>query len=207
MQPRSVEPKPGRFFAPRFMRLDHTVRPDSAYVWLDQPIIGISSVVVEYAGVVSDTLDTEEIQLANLRVFNRHLDYVLTPDDRDNPKIVFAQVGISADMVEWSHFPSGPRNVQITGVFGFTDPDGSPFGVTPAPLKDVTQSLVSRRLTDPLGLNPFAQGSGRVKKAKTRDQEIQFDTSLSKDATMTGDMRLDTILADYARPPHVGVAG
>jgi hypothetical protein len=46
-----------------------------------------------------------------------------------------------------------------------------------------------------------------VKKARTRDQEIQFDTSLSKHATMTGDIRLDDILVDYMRPTHVGVAG
>lgn len=204
---REIDRLTGRFFFPRYMRIDLSVRPESAVLWVDQPIIGIGSVVLEYAGVVSDSLTTEDIQLANLRIFNRHLGYVLTPDDRDNPKIEFAQVGSTTNLVEYSHFPAGTKNVQLTGVFGYTDPDGCPFGSIPEPLQDVTRTLVYKKLTDPLSIDPFAQGQGRVKKAKTRDQEIQFDTTTSKDATMTGDLRLDTILADYARPPHVGVAG
>jgi hypothetical protein len=54
------------------------------------------------------------------------------------------------------------------------------------------------------------QNPGRVKKAKTRDQEIQFDTKGSAgdaSSTMTGDVRLDNILLSYCRPSHVGVAG
>lgn len=204
---REIDRLTGRFFFPRYMRIDVSVRPESAVLWLDQPIIGIGSVVLEYAGVVSDTLTSEDIQLANLRIFNRHLGYVLTPDDRDNPKIEFAQVGSTTNLAEYSHFPAGTKNVQITGVFGFTDPDGSPFGCVPDPLQEVAKTLVYKKLIDPIGIDPFSQGQGRVKKAKTRDQEIQFDTTLSKDATMTGDLKLDTILADYSRPPHVGVAG
>lgn len=196
-----------RFFFPRYLELRHTVRPESKKIWLDQPIIGLSELVIEESGVITGVLDEYTLDNSTLRVYNRHLADVLSPDDRDNPRITFARVGIPADLVTVTNFPKGELNIRAKGAFGFTDPDGSPFGMVPLPLEEVVTTLALRQLQDPEASDWVSQNPGMVKKARTRDQEIQFDTSLSKYATMTGDIRLDEILVDYMRPTHVGVAG
>jgi hypothetical protein len=209
---RDIERMTGRFFFPRYMDIKHSVRPKSSIIWLDQPVIGVNSVVFESAGVISGTLTTTDVELADLRIFNRHLNFLLTPDDRQNPKIGFARVGgTAADVIEPSIFPSGLKNIKVTGVFGYTDPDGGPFGETPQPLQEVIETLAYRRIADPSGTNLWLRDPSRVKKARTRDQEIQFDTSggsgSSGSGTLTGDSHLDDILMAYMRPPHIGVAG
>lgn len=206
---RDVERMTGRFFFPRYMDIRCTVRPKSSILWLDQPIIGLNSVVFESAGVISGTLTETDVELADLRIFNRHLSYLLSPDDRQNPKIGFARVGgTAADVIEPSVFPRGLKNIKVTGAFGYTDPDGGPFGETPLPLQEVVEALTYRRIVDPTGSDMMLRDPSRVKKARTRDQEIQFDTSGRPGAgTLTGDSRLDDILTAYTRPAYIGVAG
>lgn len=205
---REVDRLTGRFFFPKFITLKHSVRPPSSIIWVDQPIIGLASVVFESSGVVSSTLTETDVELEDLRIFNRHLAGVITPDDRDNPKIGFARVGRVVDLIEPPIFPTGLKNIKVEGVFGYTDPDGGPFGMVPLPLQEVVERLTYRRIVDPGGTDIMLQDPNRVKKAKTRDQEIQFDTSgYSSGSSMTGDARLDDILYDYFRPAHVGVAG
>jgi hypothetical protein len=210
---RDVERLTGRFFFPRHMVLKHTVRPESSRVHLMEPVIGISGITVESAGVVVDTISSTDVDLGNVRVFNRHLEYLLSPDDRMNPKIEFARIGVGAELVEFSTFPMGTKNVHITGVFGYTDPDGGPMGETPRPLLEVISALSYRQLVDPLGEDPFLSNPERVKSARTRDQQITFFEGASSSGggsggeQWTGDERLDSILGGYARPRHVGVAG
>lgn len=205
---RDIERMTGLFFFPRYMDLRKSVRPHSSILWLDQPIIGIGSVVFESAGVISGTLTETDVELADLRIFNRHLSYQLSPDDRQNPKIGFARVGgTAADVIAPSVFPRGLKNIKVSGAFGYTDPNGSPFGETPSPLQEVVETLAYRRIADPTGTDLMLRDPSRVKKARTRDQEIQFDTSGSAAGTLTGDSRLDDILFGYMRPAHVGAAG
>lgn len=205
---RQVERLTERIFFPRYMALSQTVRPSSRVLWFDQPVIGLSSIVLESADVVIGTLSTYEVDITGMRVFNRHLGYLLSPDDRDNPKIAFANVGEPNLYIEPPMFPSGCKNVTVTGVFGYTDPDGGPFGIVPPPIAEVVTALAYKRLLDPLGKDPFLQQPGTVRSARTRDQSITFDTSgFSSSSSLTGDERLDKILLDYYRPPHVGVAG
>lgn len=204
---KEVDRLTGRFFFPRYLELRHTVRPEGRKLWIDQPIIGLNELIIEESGVITGTLDQYTLDNSTLRVYNRHLNYILSPDDRDNPRITFARVGIPADLVTVTNFPRGELNIRAKGAFGFTDPDGGPFGMVPLPLEEVVSALAIRSLQDPDGTDLVAQNPGMVKKARTRDQEIQFDTTLSRHATMTGDIRLDDILMDYMRPSHVGVAG
>lgn len=209
---RDIERMTGRFFFPKYMVVKHSVRPKSSIIWMDQPIIGVNSVVFESAGVISGTLTETDVSLEDLRIFNRHLGYLLSPDDRENPKIGFARVGgTAADVIEPSIFPDGLKNIKVTGVFGYTDPDGGPFGETPLPLQEVVETLAYRRIADPSGTNLWLRDPSRVRKARTRDQEIHFDTSggsgSSGGGTLTGDSHLDDILMAYMRPAHIGVAG
>ena len=209
---REVERLTGRFFFPKRMELLHTVRPESSIIWLDQPIIGIEGLIAEASNVISATLTQTEIDMGNVEIFNRHLSHLLSPDDRDNPKIGFGRSDrLATDLVEPSLFPRGLKNIRAIGVFGYTDPDGSPFGMVPEPLKDVISVLAYRRVVDPSGTNISVQDPSRVRKAKTRDQEIQFSSvsgsSQSWGGSLTGDQRLDDILVNYMRPYHVGSAG
>lgn len=206
---RDIERLTGRFFFPRYMTIKHTVRPESRRLWVDQPIIGIGQLAIESASAYSDQITEYELDPTIIRVLNRHLSYTLSPDDRENPGI--ALVG-SVDGQEplVALFPEGVKNVLITGVFGYTDPDGGPFGSVPSLLQDVILGLTNRQLQDPTGTDPMLQNPGRVKMAKTRDQQIQFDTTGSAGnagSTLTGDPNLDSILLGFMRPPHVGVAG
>jgi hypothetical protein len=204
---KEVDRLTGRLFFPKYMELLHTVRPSSKRIWLDQPIIGVGEIILESAGVVTGTLSTYELDNQAIRIYNRHLSGLLSPDDRDNPRIAFAAIGVPAASIEPAFFPSGVKNIRIKGAFGYTDPDGSPFGEVPQPLKDVVLYLAFRRLVDPLGIDPTLTSPGRIRSAKTRDQSISFDTSGYSSSSLTGDVRYDQILADYCRPPHVGVAG
>ena len=204
---REVDRLTGRIFFPKYMELLHTVRPSSKRIWLDQPIIGVGEIILESAGVVTGTLSTYELDNQAIRIYNRHLSGLLSPDDRDNSRIAFASIGVPAASIEPAFFPSGVKNIRIKGAFGYTDPDGSPFGEVPQPLKDVVLYLAFRRLVDPLGIDPTLTSPGRIRSAKTRDQSISFDTSGYSSSSLTGDVRYDQILADYCRPFHVGVAG
>lgn len=207
---RTVERLTGRFFFPRYMTIKHSVRPDSTQVWLDEPVIGVGEIALEITGLYITTPTDYQLDISMVRVFNRHLDNLLSPDDRDNPKIQLVGSTPEGDLPTTSRFPEGAKNVLITGVFGYTDPDGGPFGQVPSQLQEVILGLAWRQLQDPLGVDPMLQTPGRVKMAKTRDQQIQFDTkgaSGSAGSSMTGDPRLDNILLTYCRPPHVGVAG
>jgi hypothetical protein len=206
---REVERLTGRIFFPKYMEMPVSVQPKSKSLWIDQPLVGINGITIEQEGIVTSTLQSYDLDTSSIKVFNRHLSYVLSPDDRQNPKITFADVGSSSDLVGLSYFPRGDKNVKIKGVFGYTDPDGSPIGEVPKPLQDVVVMLAAKALKDPLAEDIYSQASGRIKKAKTRDQEIQFDTSAisAYSADMTGDARIDSILLAYCRPPHVGAAG
>ena len=210
---KDVERYTGRFFFPKFMKQRTTIPKESVKIWLDEPVIGINKIMVvggyPIVGIISET----EIGLGGIRVYNRHLDYLLSPDDRDNPKIEYIPIE-SSELAEFgmAKFAKGSQNVMIYGAFGYTDPDGSPFGETPKALTDVVINLAHRILVDPLGQDPLVQSPGRVEMAKTRDQQIKFASQKTGAATsnvqdMTGDPRLDGILVQYCRPWHVGVAG
>lgn len=210
---REVERLTGRFFFPRYMDIKHSVRPESSIVWLDEPIIGVSTVMVESLGVISSELQTTEVDLASLKIYNRHIGGLLSPDDRDNPRISFARLGSSSPYDSPSIFPWGEQNIVVTGVFGYTDPDGSPFGVTPASLQEVARILAYREIMDPTGTDYTLWHASSVTKARTRDQELQFGTGAgggggaASGGYLTGDPRLDDILINFMRPTHVGVAG
>jgi hypothetical protein len=189
------------FFFPKYMTMRVQMRPASSTIFLMQPVIALASIEVISAAVGS-TVDTEyEMDDDHFRIYNRHLEGLVAPDDRQNPKIAFAGSG--------GKFPRGNMNIKVTGVFGYTDSDGGPFGRVPAILEEVTEALAKRRLG--LGANakadPFAGHPGRIKSAKTRSQAVSFDTSLSGKATITGNPRLDEALQAMSRPYHVGVAG
>ena len=193
----------GRWFEPRSRVLLLDGR-DTHSLLLDIPIIRITKVLLLY----SDFRITgeNELDLDGLRIYNRHLTQgLLQPDDRENPRI------------EWSttpncgYWPQGNQNIQVEGVFGYTDPDGSAYGRTPPDVQRAVELLVVRDLK-PLGDIDgrfTAQRRYRVTSMTTRDQSIAWGSSGSgtqATGAFSGDPEIDNIVAQYCRPPLMGSA-
>lgn len=206
-----IEALTGRFFEPRYveMKLNGT---DASALVMQEPIIGISEVSVLSGDVASGDLP---IDLTGLRVYNRHLQGVsgsigmVDHDDRDNPRIEFAtDLPPGAGSITQAHFHRGRLNIQVNGVFGFTEPDGTPVGRSPLRLERAAGILTLRKILDPFGLDVSVSQPGRLREAKTRDQQIKFGGAADGViGPLTGDRIVDDILMAYLRPPHYGAVG
>jgi ribosome modulation factor len=76
-------------------------------------------------------------------------------------------------------WPRGAQNVVIDGLFGYTDPDGSPVGRTPTLIRHVTKLLALRELP---ALTDIARREDRQKRwrlvsERTRDQGYNLGSS------------------------------
>ena len=101
----------------------------------------------------------------------------------------------------------GVQNVVINGLFGYTDPDGSPTGRTPELIRHVTKLLVLREIptmTD-TSQREDRQKRWRIVSERTRDQGYNLDP-LHAHGGFTGDPAIDAILAAYERAPQLGAA-
>lgn len=104
-------------------------------------------------------------------------------------------------------FPRSPDSVELDGVFGYTEPDGTTYGRTPLAIRRACMLLVMRmlpRLGDGDALDD-ARNRWRVIAERTRDQSIQF-APMRREGELTGDVAIDDILLAYRRPPQLGAA-
>lgn len=195
---RRIEDLTGRFFGPRYMkyRLDGRGIPG---LMMSEPIIGITLLEIE-SGVTGLTMTLTTISLDGVRVRNRHLQGIFDPDDRDDPGLDITRFeGILFQTL--STFPKGPRTIHVTGVFGYTNPDGGPFGTVPPDLTQIVGNFATKFLMDPFGLNLSLWEPSNLASAKTRDQSVSYFKVLS---FLTGDPVIDRILIRYVRPGHLG---
>jgi len=209
-----VDRMTGRFFEPRPM----TVALDGSggrTQLLGHPILAVRDVklLVAYPAEIGELPVTPSF----FRVYNRHLTQgLLDPDDRENPRLEFfhesdllgvqstpaASLGLGS--LVWQR---GVQNVIVDGLFGYTDPDGSPVGRTPDLIRHVTKLLVLRELpamTD-IARREDRQQRWRIVAERTRDQSYNLDP-LRFQGAFTGDPAIDSILANFQRPPHLGSA-
>lgn len=205
---RYVEMFTGRTFDPVYKPLvvDGT---SSRAVMLREPIVALESVnIVDALGgliLIDDTM----------KVYNRHLTQdLLNPDDRENPKIEFIHGddlgGVNYTLEQPRYylrdllFPRGRQNVQINGVFGYTEPDGSFSGGTPALIKEATKLLVfsmSDKMINRTGPAP----RGAIIQEGTKDQSVSYSAPFVK-GEFTGDWDIDSLLTAFVRPPIFGAA-
>ncbi len=208
---RFVEAATKRFFYPKAMTITVDGR-GGPKVLLDDPIISVSEVLFDTTPwAPSATM----IDLDMLRVYNRHLtEGLLSPDDRNNPKIeIFTPAAMlnhygAARTYTSLVFPRGQRNVTITGVFGYTDPDGTATGKTPDLIVHVTKLLVMREL-DKMSKTAARfdrHARHRLTSERTRDQAYTLEGLGTAKGYFTGDPEIDNILAYYQRPPALGAA-
>lgn len=219
---RLVDLYTGRWFSPRPMvlRLDGHGGTD---LLIGPPIISISEVrlVAQDFATATDL----PVELSDLRIYNRHLGGLLDPDDRENPKISWLEYDRRwerrpppdteiGSIFYPSRWPSGTQNVEVTGIFGYTDPDGSPMGKTPDAIRRAVTLIVIRRLLNPETSDDAydARNAWRLNSLRTRDQTITW-ANMTTSALgsrgvgyFTGDPEIDTLIAAYVRPPALGAA-
>lgn len=104
-------------------------------------------------------------------------------------------------------FPKGRGNVEVEGLFGYTEDDGSPHGRTPREIRRACMMLVLRAL--PLLGDADAAGDARSRwrliEERTRDQSYRLDRE-TRPAPLTGDPDVDAILERHRRPAAMGAA-
>uniref|UniRef100_A0A6H1Z7N9 Uncharacterized protein n=1 Tax=viral metagenome TaxID=1070528 RepID=A0A6H1Z7N9_9ZZZZ len=201
---RQIEQWTGRFFDARYQarRLDGA--PDATLHRMAVPLIALELVQCIYK--TSENVEqTYDYDSSLIQVYNRHLDGLLSPDDRERPRIV------RLDSLPW---PNDQASLKVTGVFGYTDPelsdgdDRTGIGQTPDILVQVVGSLLYRYLQDPTLSNPTVQQASNLKSMKTRDQAVTFGVSDQGFVSfMTGDSTLDRILIQLSAPPSLAYAG
>ena len=203
-----VEHFTGRFFVP----LAKTILVDgngSRGLLVNEAIVAIANINIILAMFQpSDSL----VDPASIRVFNRHLTQgLLDPDDRDNPKVEFFFHDTTPGAVTFLHsftWTRGKQNIKMEGVWGFTDPDGTPIGRTPLLIEHATKLLVLRNLPDltdedaksDINRAPF------VTELRTEDQQIKYGFpkgNIAAAGIFTGDPEIDSILIRYVRPPQI----
>jgi hypothetical protein len=211
-----IEHYTGREFAPSFKVVTACGTSGRALL-LDEAIVAVEGLVVDSA---RDFFVTDR-EVGTFAVFNRHIrENLMRPDDRDNPKIEFlhgndllgSRYGYGYNGYRYdSRFSSGVQNVQIAGVFGYTEPDGSMVGATPYLIRQACQLLCFKQQYK-IGSSERidAQNAQRLTSEYTRDQGYIMDKPDSARAspfvTHTLDPEIDALLFGFIRPPQLGSA-
>ena len=152
-----------------------------------------------------------EPPFAPIRVDRLVVDGDVGPADADHLVVVGAPVraGLVAPRLtlRWGVFPRGEGNVEVEGLWGMTEDDGTPEGRTPLDIQRACMLLALRWLPG-LGdadASADARSRWRVIEEKTRDQSYKLDRAEAP-GRLTGDPEVDRILARYARPMGLGAA-
>jgi hypothetical protein len=199
----------GRMFGARPMSFLDDGRGAHIHLF-SEPVIGISELVI---GAESLSSVEDAVNPSQYRIYNRHLLGVVQPDDRENPKLEFRG---SSDSTCRSRFTRGTQNIRFAGLFGYTDPDGSPAGKVPD-LIALATVLIAARLATTAG-NPGGAvvdpNAWKITEERTRDQAVKYTSASGGSSTgtgrgnalqgaFTGDPTIDTILAMYCRGPNL----
>lgn len=148
--------------------------------------------------------DGDVVTRSCLVIYNRHLTQRLfSPDDRNSPKLE----------LDGDSFMGRRRSHHVMGVWGYTDPDGSPMGKTPDRVRRAAMLLVQRE-SEPMG------GGGRDDSAlqrritmeRTGQQTVMYSTPTAAlqgtpmQGAFTGDPDIDMLLASLIKPAAMGAA-
>ncbi len=209
---RFIQHYTGREFSPAY-KVVNVSGTSARALLLDEPIAALEYVALNYAG----DFQTSDRATGTFTVFNRHIrENLFKPDDRDNPKLEFlhgwdfAGIFTGGDRYDY-RFSVGVQNVQVAGIFGYTEPDQSMVGCTPNLIRQACQ-LICFKQQYPAGSQARfdALNKGRLTSEYTRDQGYIMDKpDNSRGApviTHFGDPEIDAILFGFIRPPQFGAA-
>lgn len=211
----------GQWFDPRDRTLFLDAKNSSSLV-VGHPIIQIDEAYL-VSGRGTD-YDEDEIDVADIRVYNRHLTQGLTrPDDRFAPRIEFQVpdwVNTYYQTFDYprihSRFPTGRLIVKLVGVFGFTelhtgDSVGETAEASQVPLSQGhTPYLIERavmllvvkdmpQLVD-TGFRQDLRSRWALTSEKTADQSytLASPASIGQTGGWTGDPEIDMLISMFA---------
>lgn len=195
-----------RFFGPRYLALKlNSDGKDILYI--DEAIVAVEKVEA-VARNATGADDTSLLDPEGYRVFNRHLDGLLNPDDRSNP--LLSRVADESLLLGGFRWPYGNQNLLVTGVFGFMDPEPQSdrvlIGRTPADFVQIIGALTRRYFLDPTLSSKNIWQPGRVKKYKTRDQMLELygaSGNVNYTGGLTGDEMIDQMLQRFIKPARL----
>ena len=208
-----IEVMTQRYFEPRYLEMRVSGRGGGT-LFLGEALVAVDQVArIE---VLNDGERTYyPYTFGSYRVFNRHLDGILNPDDRDNPRLTVSRdddvlgyyIRYQTRFWVW---PSGDNNISVRGVFGYLDPeqqsDFVALGHTPEDFVQIIGTMVSRLAEDPTLTSPATWRPGTIRMYKTRDQQIQFSGPSGSSVMITGftgDPMLDQLLMRFVKPMNV----
>ncbi len=174
-----------QWFEPRYMTL-LLDGGGTSRLYTPAPVIRIDSVVAD--AITYDAADAVSIEGAprSSTLFE------------DLPGFRWSEDATTA--VRW---PKRRQAVTVTGVFGYTEADGSAFGRTPLAIKRATIMLVALRrakiATMVDGGGGGGIGAGGVLSIRTKTQMVTWGERPTGDAPFTGNADLDTIIKRYRR--------
>ena len=206
---RNIERWTGRWFDPRYLKLKVRGRATEKLL-LDAPIIAVEDTYAVWKTTSGE--DTYKFEQYLYKVYNRHLDG-LEADDRKNPHLELVNVSGTIVRVSGYAWPYGNQNIEVRGIFGYTEPDQDPhagkvlIGHTPRDLARAVGALTQRQVANPSMSDPLTWSPGSVKSMRTRHQSISFGGSGgggSSASELSGDPLVDSLLLPYCRPPAVG---
>ena len=104
-------------------------------------------------------------------------------------------------------FPLGQGNIEVEGLFGYTEHDGTRLGRTPLAIRRATMILALRSLPGVANVEAREDNRRRprVVEERTRDQSYRLASQVPV-ASLTGEPEVDEILARYRRPLGLGAA-
>lgn len=170
-------------------------------VRLREPVIAVEKIELEDDSLSYSTLLAWEY---NLHVYNRHIRCgQLNPDDRINPRIEYANTFRPMGAV--GYFGDGSQDIKVTGVFGYTEPDGSPTGSTPAVVRDLAIAVALLNVDGAGGPEAWkTKNKWKLTEERTRDQTVKYGGGGSQNGSMyvgpgstayfTGDPDLDAAI-------------
>jgi len=104
-------------------------------------------------------------------------------------------------------FTWGYDNIVATGLWGYTEFNGTPYGGTPPAIRRAAMLLVLRWLSK-LGdaEASAAKSQWRILEEKTRDQSYRLAAPAVVASTFTTDPEIDLLLARFRKPIGLGAA-
>lgn len=213
----NLERLTGRFFEPR-VGVRHLNGTGHDTLFLDEPIIELAELrFLPVPG--TEPKDDGPVGPDECLVYNRHIAQgLLSPDDRMNPRITLGrrpdeEEGGDGWLAAPSVFPRGHQNVQVVGVWGYTERDVSNsgeafarFGRVPTTVRDVCVRMVAKTLPLLADVDDRAAYEDRHRLASVKLGESSTTWTQRKEGRLTGDPDLDRMIASLRRPLAVGAA-
>lgn len=110
--------------------------------------------------------------------------------------------------LRWGRFPRGRGAVEASGLWGYTELNGTARGRTPRAIRRACLLLAMRSLPKLSEEASFdARSRWRIIEERTRDQSYRLDPLKVSGQSLTGDPEIDQLLLPFVRPrPLIGAA-